>query len=213
MLRIRLERSGLVQTVHSLSPAKQALSMHQSSRRLFDTRLDDRCIVCCLADRLPPNHMPLMEPVLSHSAGKGVCVLGTALWKGLKIALGRLSSDAKGGKARNTLVIWLQHGKGNCDNYPGYIYMSTYFTLLIFPSLPTPLSNDRCWSVALLQLQPFRPVALGATRTAMHRGSILQNWVPSSWLSHISQAGGWGERGERKGAPGSWDGGLRWKEG
>lgn len=68
--RISLESSGLVQTVNSLSAVKQAWSMHQSSRRLFDTRLDDQCIVCGLADRLPPNHMPLSEPVLSHSAGK-----------------------------------------------------------------------------------------------------------------------------------------------
>lgn len=73
VFRIRLERRGLVQTVNSLSAAKQAWSMHQSSGRLFDTRLDDQCIVCCLADRLPPNHKPLMEPVLSHSARKGVC--------------------------------------------------------------------------------------------------------------------------------------------
>lgn len=73
MLRIRLERCGLVQTAHSLSAEKQAWSMHQSSRRLFDTRLDDQSIVCCLADRLPPNHTPLREPVLGHSAEKGVC--------------------------------------------------------------------------------------------------------------------------------------------
>lgn len=64
-------------------------------------------------------------------------------------------------------------------------------------------------NVAWLQLQPFRSVALGATMTVMRRGSILQNWIPSSWLSHISQVWGWGERGERKGALGSWDGSLR----
>lgn len=73
VFRIRLERRGLVQTVHSLSAAKQAWSMHQSSRRLFDTRLDDQCIVCCLAGRLLPNPMPLREPVLIDSAEKGVC--------------------------------------------------------------------------------------------------------------------------------------------
>lgn len=72
-------------------------------------------------------------------------MLGASLWKGLKIALGRLSSDAKGGKARNTLVIRLQCGQGSCDHYPGCNYMSTYFTPLIFPYLPAPLSNDRCW--------------------------------------------------------------------
>lgn len=73
VLRIRLERCSLVQTVHSLSAEKQVWSVHQSSRRLFDTTLDDQCIVCCLAHRLPPNHMLLTEPVLGHSAEKGVC--------------------------------------------------------------------------------------------------------------------------------------------
>lgn len=35
VFRIRLERSGLVQTLHSQSAAKQAWSMSQSSRRLW----------------------------------------------------------------------------------------------------------------------------------------------------------------------------------
>lgn len=65
-------------------------------------------------------------------------------------------------------------------------------------------------NVAWLQLQPFGSVALGVIMTAMQRGSILPSWIPSSWLSHIGQVWGWGER---KGAPGSWDGGLRWQEG
>lgn len=139
-----MERSGLVEAVRSLSAAKQAWSMRQSSRRLSDSRLNDQCIVCCLADRLPPSPMPLTEPVLSLTLLKKECA-GHLTLEPVKDSLGETFLRCKAGKSQEHSCYQASACQGSCDHCLGCIYMSTYFNPLIFPFLPAPLSNDRCW--------------------------------------------------------------------
>lgn len=92
--------------------------------------------------------------------------------------------------------------------------MSIYFTLLIFPFLPAPLSNDRCWKRSFASAS-----AVQASSPRRDRDSDVEGQHPTELdpqqlaQSHQPSLGVGRERGERKGAPGSWDGGLRCKEG